>query len=206
MKKLTKKSSPYGSAKFSTIDDYHVSFPADIRKILEQLRQTIGQAAPQAEEVISYNMPAFKWNGVLVYYAAYKQHIGFYPTPSPIRVFKAELIKFKTSKGAIQFPIDKPLPTALIKKIVKFRVTENSKKEKTKKLPAKDLIHYHKDGTIWAKGKMLGEEMHGYWEWFRKNGIIMRSGYFDKGKQIGEWITYDKLGKVYKVMKMKGVK
>ena len=67
----------------------------------------------------------------------------------------------------------------------------------------KDFIHYHKDGSIWAKGKMLGDQPHGYWEWFRKNGVIMRSGYFDKGKQTGEWTTYDKEGKVYKVTKMK---
>ena len=67
----------------------------------------------------------------------------------------------------------------------------------------KDFIHYHKDGSIWAKGKMFGDQPHGYWEWFRKDGVIMRSGYFDKGKQTGEWTTYDKEGKVYKVTKMK---
>lgn len=68
----------------------------------------------------------------------------------------------------------------------------------------KEHIKYHKDGSIWAKGNMLGDEMHGYWEWYRKDGTIMRSGYFDKGKQVGEWTTYDKEGKVYKVTKMKG--
>ena len=74
---------------------------------------------------------------------------------------------------------------------------------KTKKGKAKEHIHYHKHGTVWAKGEMFGAQMEGYWEWFRKDGIIMRSGYFDKGKQVGEWITYDKKGKVYKVTKMK---
>ena len=67
----------------------------------------------------------------------------------------------------------------------------------------KEHIHYHKDGSIWAKGRMLNDQMHGYWEWFRKNGVMMRSGYFDNGKQVGDWTTYDKSGKVFKVTKMK---
>ena len=109
-----KKISPYGSKKFKTIDEYHASFPEDIQKILQQLRQTIKQAAPQATETISYNIPTFKLNKNLVHYAAFKEHIGFYPTSSPLTVFKDELATYKTSKGAIQFPLDKPLPTALI--------------------------------------------------------------------------------------------
>jgi antitoxin component YwqK of YwqJK toxin-antitoxin module len=76
----------------------------------------------------------------------------------------------------------------------------------TKRVTAKKFIKYHNDGTVWAKGKMLGEQPDGYWEWFRKDGVIMRSGYFDKGKQIGEWTTYDKQGKIYKVTKMKSSK
>ena len=119
-----KKISPYDSIKFKNIIEYQDSFPPGVQKMLQQLRNTIKQAAPKAEETISYNMPAFKLNKNLVYYAAYKEHIGFYPTPKPIIIFKDELTKFKTSKGAIQFPLDKPLPIALIKKIVKFRVTE----------------------------------------------------------------------------------
>lgn len=127
-----KRISPYGSIKFKNIDEYHASFPPGIQKILQQLRNTIKQAAPKAEETISYNMPAFKLNKNLVYYAANKEHIGFYPTPNPIIIFKDELTTFKTSKGAIQFPLDKPLPIALIKKIVKFRVTEDSATTKSK--------------------------------------------------------------------------
>lgn len=126
MKTTTKKNAPYGSTKFKTIDEYHLSFPKNIRNILETLRKTIKQIAPKAQEVISYNMPTFKLNKNLVHYAAYKEHIGFYPTPSPIKKFKDELVKYKTSKGAIQFPIDKPLPSALIKKMVKYRVMEIS--------------------------------------------------------------------------------
>lgn len=108
----------------TTIDEYHQSYPQEVQDLLQQLRQAILQAAPKATETISYGMPAFKLNKVLVYYAAYKNHIGFYPTPKPIVHFKEELILFKTSKGAIQFPINQKLPLALIKKIVKFRVAD----------------------------------------------------------------------------------
>ena len=120
MTATTKKISPYGSTKFTSIDEYLASFPENIQKILQQLRQTIKQVAPEATETISYNIPAFK---NLVSYAAYKEHIGFYAGSSALTVFKDELTKYKTLKGTIQFPIDKPLPTALIKKIIKFRVT-----------------------------------------------------------------------------------
>ncbi len=130
-----KKPSPYGPVKFKSIDEYHDSFPGEIRAILDHLRETIRQAAPRATEIISYNIPTFKMNKNLVHYAAYKEHIGFYPTASPIVIFKNELSKYKTSKGAIQFPIDSPLPITLIKKIVRYRVTEDS--EKTKKITKK---------------------------------------------------------------------
>lgn len=128
---LKKKPSPYGSVRFATIDEYHALFPIEVQKKLQQLRETIKKAAPKAKEVISYNMPAFKQHKTLVYYAAYKNHIGFYPTASPLPVFKDELTPYKTSKGAIQFPIDKPLPIALIKKIVLFRMKEDAEKAKT---------------------------------------------------------------------------
>lgn len=114
-----------GKVKFNTIDEYHQSQSEEVREILELLRKTIKRAAPQAIEVISYGIPAFRYNGkVLVYYAAYKNHIGFYPTSNPIINFKKELEKFKTSKGAIQFPLNKKLPLGLIQKIVKFRLKE----------------------------------------------------------------------------------
>ena len=114
------------------IDKYIAGFPKGTQKLLEQLRATIIKVAPDGEEVISYKMPAYKLNGMLVWYAAYKRHIGFYPTPTPIKFFKDELTDYKTLKGAIQFPIDKPLPHKLITKIVKFRVKENLSKSKTK--------------------------------------------------------------------------
>lgn len=115
---------------FKDIYEYYASQPDDIQKVLEQLRQTIRQAAPTATETISCGMPAFRLNKVLVYYAVHKGHIGFYPTPNPIIHFNKELEKYKTSKGAIQFPIDKPLPLRLIKNIVKFKVAEVLKGKK----------------------------------------------------------------------------
>jgi uncharacterized protein YdhG (YjbR/CyaY superfamily) len=127
------------SSKFKTIDEYHAAFPKNIKDMLEEMRSTIRQEAPQAQEVISYNMPAFKQNGILVYYAAYKEHIGFYPTASPIRVFKDRLTAYKTSKGAIQFPVERPIPKTLIKDIVRYRINEDKEKGKSKNKTIKKL-------------------------------------------------------------------
>ncbi|MEJ7589606.1 MAG: DUF1801 domain-containing protein [Ferruginibacter sp.] len=113
------------TTKFTTVDDYIATFPPKTKSILKELRKTIKKAAPQAEEVISYNMPAFKLKGMLVYYAAYKAHIGFYPTPSGIEAFKKELAGYERAKGSVKFPIDRPLPFNLVSEIVKFRVQEN---------------------------------------------------------------------------------
>jgi len=115
-----------------TTDDYISTFPEKTQVLLQQLRTEILKTAPKAEEVISYGMPGFKLNGLLVWFAGYKNHIGFYPKPEAIVVFKKDLAAYKTSKGAIQFPIDEPLPLALIKKIVKFRIEENLKPKKSK--------------------------------------------------------------------------
>ena len=111
-----------------TIDEYIAAQPEQVRGLLERLRTAIRQAVPGAEEVISYQMPAFRLKGVLVFFAAFKNHIGFYPTSSGIKAFRKELASYETSKGAIRFPLDKPLPIALVKKIVKFRVSEQMDK------------------------------------------------------------------------------
>lgn len=114
------------SNKIETIDDYINQFSGEIKSKLETIRSAIKKAAPKTTEVISYGMPAFKQNKVLVYFAAGKNHIGFYPTPKPIIVFSKELEGYKTSKGAIQFPLDKKIPLALISNITKFRVKEDA--------------------------------------------------------------------------------
>ena len=122
-----------GMAPAKTVDDYLKPFPPEVRNTLEQLRQTIKTAAPKAEELISYMMPAYKQNGALVYFGGYKTHIGFYPTSKGIEAFRKELSAYEGSKGTVRFPIDKPLPLGLISKIVKFRVKENEGKKKAKK-------------------------------------------------------------------------
>ena len=103
-----------------SIDEYINTFPIEIQKILESLRKIIKKAAPKAEETISYKIPTFKLNGNLVHFAAFKNHIGFYPTPSGIEKFKKELSVYETSKGTIRFPLDQPVPFDLVKKIVEF--------------------------------------------------------------------------------------
>ena len=119
-------------APVKTIDEYIQTFSPPVRKLLEKLRQTIRESAPEAEEVISYQMPAFKYNGMLVYFAAWKNHIGFYPAGA-LKAFDKELSVYEVSKGTIRFPINKPLPLGLISKIVKFRVKQNEEKISLKK-------------------------------------------------------------------------
>ncbi|MDQ1266493.1 MAG: hypothetical protein QG635_1645 [Bacteroidota bacterium] len=120
--------------KFKTVDEYVSVFPENVRVILEQLRNIIKHEAPEAAELISYNMPAFKLGKILVYYAAHKEHIGFYPANSIlIEILKDELLDYETSKGAIQFPYKKPLPINLIKNIIRIRVKENLEKAKAKR-------------------------------------------------------------------------
>lgn len=114
------------------IDEYIENFSTEIQEILQKIRKIIQEAAPEANEAISYQMPTFKLNGNLVHFAVCKNHIGFYPTPSGIANFADELSKYKTSKGAVQFPLNLPIPFELIDKIVRFRVIENINKGKKK--------------------------------------------------------------------------
>ncbi len=116
-------------AQHKTIDEYIETAPPEVQAKLEQMRQIIRKAAPGAEETISYQMPAFKLNGILVYFAAFKDHIGFFPTSSGVAAFKSELAPYKTSRGTIQFPLDKPIPASLVQRIVAFRVKENLQKK-----------------------------------------------------------------------------
>ncbi|MEY3241874.1 MAG: hypothetical protein RIR11_3313 [Bacteroidota bacterium] len=120
------------------IDAYIAQFSTDIQEILGKIQQTIQRAAPESVAVISYMMPAFKLNGkVLVYFAAYKNHIGFYATPTGHEAFRAELSVYKQGKGSVQFPLDKPIPYELIERIVQFRAMENAKKKPSKTTQSK---------------------------------------------------------------------
>ncbi len=113
-----------------SVDAYITGFPKNVQKILLAIRSTVKKAAPKAEESISYGMPGYKLQGPLVYFGAFKKHIGFYPTPSATSKFKKELAKYAGAKGSIQFPLDKPMPLALISKITKFRIKANIAKAK----------------------------------------------------------------------------
>ena len=134
------ESEPHG---FHSIDEYIATFPDEVQKMLQELRAAVRAAAPDAVEKISYQMPAFAYHGNLVYFAAFKNHIGFYPAPRGIEAFAQELSLYDGSKGAIRFPIDKPLPLELIGRIVQFRAAENKKKAEKKRAPIKKT---EKDG------------------------------------------------------------
>lgn len=109
---------------FTTIDEYISTFPAGLQEILQELRRTIHDAAPEATEAISYQMPTFKLNGNLVHFAGYKNHIGLYPSPSGITAFEDELAPYRHAKGSVRFPLDQPIPYDLVRRIVEYRVAE----------------------------------------------------------------------------------
>ncbi len=117
----------------SNIDEYIASFPRDVQAVLNEIRKTINKAAPDAEEALKYRIPTFVLHENLVHFAAFKNHIGFYPTPSGVEAFKQELSRYDGAKGSVQFPIDKPMPLKLIDKIVKFRAKEARTKSAAKK-------------------------------------------------------------------------
>jgi uncharacterized protein YdhG (YjbR/CyaY superfamily) len=121
----------------TTIDEYIAIFPPDVQELLQQVRKTIKEAAPGAEETIKYQMPTFTLKGNLVHFGAFKKHIGFYPVPSGIEAFAEELAPYRTGKGSIQFPFDEPIPYDLITKVVKFRVEENLRKAEAKRKTSK---------------------------------------------------------------------
>ena len=116
-----------------TVDQYIAAFPSDVKKRMQQLRKTIKAAAPKADELISYQMPGYKYFGMLVYFAAFKNHIGFYPGAGGILEFYKKLSSFKSAKGSVQFPHDRPIPYDIISKIVEFRVKQNEEKISLKK-------------------------------------------------------------------------
>lgn len=128
-------------ARFNTVDEYIASLPPVSKRIVKELRKTIRAAAPGAEEKISYNMPSMKFHGMLVYYAAWKEHIGFYPFTSAIKAFKKELTGYEGAKGSVRFKLDEPVPFELVERIIKFRMQENLKahEEKLRKKKTKTI-------------------------------------------------------------------
>jgi uncharacterized protein YdhG (YjbR/CyaY superfamily) len=124
---------PAGQKSPQTIDEYIALFPPAVQAILEKVRLTIHTAAPQAGETISYQIPTFTLEGNLVHFAAFKKHIGFYPTPSGIEAFKEQLSSYESAKGSVKFPLDKPFPYELIAEITRFRVGENLARAEAKR-------------------------------------------------------------------------
>lgn len=114
-----------GTAAPQDIDEYIAGFPPEIQAVLQEIRATVRRAAPDAVEAIAYQMPTFRQEGNLVHFAAYKKHIGFYPAPTGLEAFKEDLAGYKGSKGAVQFPLDRPIPYDLIRRITAYRVSEN---------------------------------------------------------------------------------
>lgn len=129
-------------SQFKNIDDYIATFPKNVQHTLRELRSAIKEAAPEAEETISYGMPTFKLNGNLVHFAAYKKHIGFYISPSTILAFKEKLSIYKQSKGTVQFPIDGPIPLDTVKEMVRFRVKENLTKGVKRGKKNRDSVYH----------------------------------------------------------------
>jgi uncharacterized protein YdhG (YjbR/CyaY superfamily) len=121
------------AAKATTIDEYISGFPYEIQRVLKQVRSTIRKAAPAAQETISYRVPAFRLEGPLVYFAAFKNHVGFFPTSSGIWNFKKELGAYESAKGSVRFPLDQPMPLGLIARITKFRLKENQARAKARR-------------------------------------------------------------------------
>lgn len=121
----------------TTIDEYIAEFPAEVQEILQKVREVVRTAVPQATEAISYGMPTFKLEGNLVHFGAAKNHLGYYPAPSGITAFQTELVNYKTSKGAVQFPYNQPIPYELISRIAQFRAKENLEKAAKKNIHKK---------------------------------------------------------------------
>lgn len=162
--------------------------PANQAKVLTELRALIKKLAPGATEKIFYQMPSFELSGViLLSYEGFKEHSSIFPGPEVIKTLDTELAKYKTSKGAIQFDKDKLPPASLIKKIVQTRITLiNASYPKS----SGEFLEFYDNGYLKAKGKYREGEMHGYWEFYRKDGSIMRSGKLSHGEPVGEWQTH----------------
>jgi uncharacterized protein YdhG (YjbR/CyaY superfamily) len=173
----------------ASVEEYIAAFPKEVQPLLNQMRKTIKTAAPKAEEIISYGMPGYKYlSKHLVYFAGYKNHIGFYATPTGHSAFKKELAKYKQGKGSVQFPIDEKLPLQLVQRIVKFRVAENDAKAADKKIaaPAKTNTTT-KPVPAGAVGVYMNKLVHP----LKAEAEILRTVIKKAGKQLQERIKWN---------------
>lgn len=174
------------------------SFPPEQSQVLFKVRDEISKQLPGATQEIKYGIPTWSIEGIgVIGIDGFKKHNSIFPYTGNLGSdFKVALSKFETTKGSIHFDLDKTFPRALLKKIITRRIEmiNNSFPNSKGK-----VFEFYGNGCLKASGSLKAGELHGYWEWFRKDGTIMRSGNFKNGQNVGEWITYDSSGKVYKV-------
>ncbi len=182
----------------SPIEDHLQKFADDQRAALEATCAVIRAALPGASEVISYGMPTFKIEGVAVVgLDGFTNHNSLFPYSSAVmEAIRSELPGFATSKGTIQFPRDTRFPAAVLKRVLQTRIREINASYPKRSGEAKE---FYANGRLKSAGRMKGDQMHGAWTFYRKDGTPMRSGSFDRGTRTGEWITYDATGTVHKV-------
>jgi uncharacterized protein YdhG (YjbR/CyaY superfamily) len=179
------------------VDKHLKNFELEQRQILENLREMIAAELPLATEVIKYGIPTFMIEDVAVIgFDGFKKHNSVFPYSGSTNLMLAkELSGYEQTKGSIHFALDKRFPKPLLKKIIKARISQiNSSYPKR----TGEYLEFYGNGVLKAIGKMKAEKLHGDWKWFRKDGVIMRSGSFKSGQQVGVWITYDQKGKPYK--------
>lgn len=176
----------------NAIDDYLAAQPEPQRATLTALRATIAAVLPRAEESFAYRAPAWKADGTSVAgFAGFAKHCAYLPFSGDVTETLADqLAAYTVTKGSVTFPVDKPLPKPVVKKLVAARLAEISMVPDAKGV-ARD---FHPDGGLKAKGRMKDGELHGAWSWWRKDGTLMRTGSFDRGRQTGTWTTYDASG------------
>jgi uncharacterized protein YdhG (YjbR/CyaY superfamily) len=196
---------PYGRARIlmspssvNAIDAHLAKFAPKQRRALEAVRAVLVGALPGAQEVIAWKMPSLRIDGDLVCsYDGFTHHNSLFPSSTAVyRELADALERYPTSKGTIQFPVDTPLPAALLRKIVRVRIAETNASYPRTSGVSKT---FYDNGFLKSAGKYRGDQMHGAWRFYRKDGVLMRSGTFRDGQPVGEWVTYDRSGAPYRV-------
>lgn len=180
------------------VTKYLKRFDAEQRAALESVRSVVVKALPTGEEVIAWSMPSIRISGVLVLsYAGFTKHNTIFPgVGAPFEGFGPEVEKYRASKGALKFEKDKPFPAPLLRKIIKFRITEINESFPKK---SGEFKEFYASGQLKAVGVMKKGELHGAWKWYRSDGSLMRSGHCKNGVQTGEWVTYTRDGKAHTI-------
>lgn len=179
------------------VDKHLKKFEVGQRSILQNLREMISGELPTATEAIKYGIPTFLIHDVaIIGFDGFKNHNSLFPySGSTNLLLMTELASYEQTKGSIHFAVDKRFPKPLLKKIINARISQINASYPKK---TGEFLEFYGNGVLKAAGKMKNDSLHGDWKWFRKDGVIMRSGSFKAGKQVGVWITYDQKGKPYK--------